>query len=55
MSLNGTPTTISIKSNGQLILTFPKSIAKIYGIRKGTKVMWSIDKKTGKPVGRVVI
>lgn len=55
MNLKGVPTTISVGSNGQLLVTFPKSVAKIWGIGKGTKIIWKIDEKTGKPIGKVII
>ena len=51
--MKGIETTIAEGTHGQLLVTFPKSIAKFQGIAKGTKVLWK--PKNGKIIGEVII
>ena len=53
--MTGIETTIAEGTHGQLLVTVPKSAAKMWGFGKGTKIEWTIDKRTRKPVGRVII
>ena len=53
--MTGRETTIAEGSHGQLLVTFPKQVAEVEGIGKGTKVRWTRNRRTGKIIGEVLI
>jgi hypothetical protein len=50
----GIDTTIARTPSGQLLVTFPKGLAKLKGIQEGMKVKWLLDENSGQAVGRVI-
>ena len=52
--MDGVYTTIAEGTNGQLLVTVPKQVAMIEGIRKGSKIRWFRDEKNGILMGEVI-
>jgi hypothetical protein len=48
-------TTIVIGTGGQLVVTVPKQVAKLFGVGSGTKVNWSYNQQERKMIGEVKI
>ena len=52
--LPGIVTTIAETTNGQLLVTVPKGLARLKGIGKGAKIRWLLDEESGQAVGKVI-